>query len=109
MAHHVLDMADDDGRLAVSSEMTGALEALPERVDRIEQKLDALSVSVDQRFDLVDEHFAEQRRYTEFAFERLDQRITRLERTMIAGFDRLEAAIAGLVDQRARRRKPDTR
>lgn len=80
--------------------MVGTLEALPERVDNIERTLDALSVSVDHRFDqidrrfeLVDEHFAEQRRYTEFAYERLDQRIMRLKRAMLAGFDRLEAAV----------------
>ena len=115
-AHDVLDTTLDDGRLGVSADVAGTLDALPERVDNIERKLDALSVSVDRRFeqvdrrfDLVDEHFAEQRRYTEFAYERLDRRITRLEHTMIAGFDRLETAIAGLVDQRARRRKPDTR
>jgi hypothetical protein len=80
--------------------MGDTLDALPERVEIIERKLDALSVSVDRRFDqidqrfeLVDEHFAEQRQYTEFAYERLDQRIMRLERAMLAGFDRLEAAV----------------
>jgi hypothetical protein len=36
-----------------------------------EQKLDALSASVDKRFDAVDEAFVEQRQYTEFAFDKL--------------------------------------
>ena len=50
-------------------------EALPDRVDRIEQKLDSLAVSIDRRFDDVDRRFnevtdalVEQRQYTEFAF-----------------------------------------
>ena len=44
----------------------------------VEQKLDRLSASVDQRFDAVDQRFddvtaalAEQRQHTEFAFDRL--------------------------------------
>lgn len=96
--------------------MAETLEALPERVEIIERKLDALSASVDRRFeqvdrrfDQVDEHFAEQRRYTEFAYERLDQRLTRLERTMIAGFDRLETAIAAGTRRRRLRQQPKKR
>jgi len=84
--------------------MSANLDALPERVELIEQKLDALSVSadrrfeqidqrfeqvdrrfeqVDRRFDEVSEHFVEQREYIEFAFGTL-------ERRMVDGFDRLE-------------------
>jgi len=68
-------------------------EALPDRVDRIEQKLDSLAVSIDRRFEDVDRRFddvdkrfnevtdaiVEQRRYTEFAFERLDKRLTAMD------------------------------
>ena len=61
-------------------------EALPERVDRIEQKLDSLAASVDRRFDDVDRRFngvsdalVEQRRYTEFAFDRLDSKLTTVD------------------------------
>ena len=75
-------------------------EALPERVDRIEQKLDSLAVSIDRRFSDVDRRFSdvdrrfnevdkrfnevtdaivEQRQYTEFAFERLDKRLTAMD------------------------------
>jgi chaperonin cofactor prefoldin len=81
--------------------MVSNMDALPERVELIERKLDALSVSVDQRFNVVDErleainkrfdaadrrfdsfeasvieHFIEQRQYTEFAFERLEKRLS---------------------------------
>lgn len=55
---------------------------LTERVTRIEDKLDGLSRSVDERFDKADQRFekessdvaaqfAEQRRYSEFLFESL--------------------------------------
>ena len=82
-------------------------EALPDRVDRIEQKLDSLTTSIDRRFADVDRRFAdvdrrfdavdrrfddvdrrfndvtdalvEQRQYTEFAFERLDKRLTAMD------------------------------
>jgi hypothetical protein len=72
------------------------LDALPERVDVLERKLDALSVSVDrrfeevnqrfdevnQRFDEVREQFVEQRAYTEFAFDRLERGLARLDRKL---------------------------
>jgi hypothetical protein len=98
-ASPVLDPGDDDGRLPVSTKMTDNLEA-PDRVERIEQRLEGLAVSVDRRFDEVDKRFdevdkrfdgvnkgfadvseaiAEQRRYTEFAFERLDRRLTSMD------------------------------
>ena len=75
-------------------------EALPDRVDRIEQKLDSLAVSIDRRFDDVGRRFddvgrrfnevdrrfnevtdalVEQRQYTEFAFERLDKKVTSID------------------------------
>ena len=52
------------------------LDPLPERVETIERKLDALAVSVDRRFDEVSEAIAEQRRYTEFACGRLEEKMT---------------------------------
>ncbi len=64
---------------------------LERRVGRVEEKLDALSGSIESRFDTVDERFnasdlafVEQREYTEFAFDRL-----RTE--MLSGFDRMDA------------------
>lgn len=39
--------------------------------ESIEQKIDGLSVRVERGFASVDEGFADQRKYTEFAFEQL--------------------------------------
>jgi len=41
-------------------------------------------------FSAVDEHFAEQRAYIEFAFTRVDDRVTGLEQRMDRRFDRLD-------------------
>lgn len=86
LTRHAVCSTTDDGRLTVKSGMAENLESLPERVDVIERKLDALSLSVDTRFDAVDGHVAEQRRYIEFAYQRLEER-------MNAGFDRLDGGL----------------
>ena len=52
-------------------------------VTRIARQLNALSASVDKRFDETAEALAGQRRYTEFAFEQVTGEMRR-------GFDRLE-------------------
>ena len=71
---------------------------LPERQQIMEQKLDALAVSVDTRFEQVDARFAhvdrrfdevgaaiaEQRAYTEYVYEKLNQK-------MDAGFAKVDA------------------
>lgn len=89
--------------------MAEQLDAVPKRVDIIERKLDALSLSVDKRFEQVDKRFnevdkrfdevklqfVEQRQYTEFAYERLEQR-------MSAGFKRLERKLDQVIDDRPR-------
>jgi hypothetical protein len=72
--------------------MTDGLENLPYRVQAVEQKIDALSASVDARFDQVDVAIAEQRRHTEFAYERLDSK-------MDAGFARIDERF-GQIDGR---------
>jgi len=72
--------------------MATDLEGMPERVDRVEQKVDGLTASVDERFDAVDQAFLEQRQYTEFAFDQL-----RAE--MRAGFGQVDARF-GQVDAR---------
>jgi flagellar capping protein FliD len=87
-----------------------AENGLSERVERIEQKLD-------KQFTDVQEHFAEQRKYIEFAYDKLDkridgldtrmneglasldQRIDRLDRRMTDGFSGLDQRI-GRLDQR---------
>jgi hypothetical protein len=73
------------------SGMTTDLQGLPERVERVELKVDALTARIDaidasleRRFDAVDQSFTEHRQYTEFAFERLrtemNDRFGRLDR-----------------------------
>ena len=69
---------------------------LPERVDRVEQKLDFLSVSVITRFNDVSHALAEQRQYTEFAFGQLDRRIASLEAKFEGRFAGLDQRITGL-------------
>ena len=81
--------------------MTNGADNLPERVQAIEQKLDALASSVDRRFDQVDAAMVEQRAYTEFAYETLDSRMSTgfatLDRKMQAGFATLDRKMeAGL-------------
>ena len=73
-----------------------------ERVERIENKLDALSESVDQRFKEVDkqflevrEHFVGQRKYIEFAYDKLDKRMT-------DGFSRLQRKFDQVIDTPSR-------
>jgi hypothetical protein len=107
----------------MKSEMTNGLDALPERVDRMEQKLDALSSSVDRRFDDVTLQFVEQRQYTEFAFDRLrkemgdrfdlvatreqverldrkfDQQINGLDRKLDQQIDRLDRKLDQQIDR----------
>lgn len=61
------------------------------RVERVEGKLDALTASVDARFDAVDQGFVEQRQYTEFAFDTL-----RTE--MREGFSRIERKLDTFID-----------
>ena len=88
--------------------MTNGSGNLPERVQGIEQKLDALSAFVDARFEQVDRQFdqvdrrfddldaalLEQKAYTEFAYEKLDAKMdagfSRLDQKMDAGFSRLD-------------------
>ena len=86
--------------------MMDGLEDLPERVHAVEQKLDALGASVDQSF-------AEQRQYTEFAFGKLraqmDQRFDAVDERFDAvdkrfdavdvRFDRLERKIGWIIDR----------
>lgn len=97
-----------------------AENGLSERVERIENKLDGLSGSVGQRFREVDsqffevrEHFGEQRRYIEFAhdkldkrmtagFSRLDQRVDDLDKRTTEGFSRLERKLDQVIDSRSR-------
>ena len=69
---------------------------LPERVQVIEQKLDALAVSVDSRFEQVSAAIAEQRAYTEYVYERLDQKMDAGFANVEEGFARVDGRFARL-------------
>ena len=72
-------------------------EAMANRVEQLEKKVDDLAVSVDRRFDAVDAAFVEQRQYTEFAFEKLGAMFGKLETKMDARFDRLERTLGQFI------------
>jgi predicted nucleic acid-binding Zn-ribbon protein len=80
--------------------MTNGADNLRERVQAIEQKLDALASSVDRRFDQVDAAMVEQRAYSQFAYETLDSRMSTgfatLDRKTEVGFARVDGRIARL-------------
>jgi archaellum component FlaC len=69
--------------------MADRLDDLEERVQVLETRMDQVPATIDQRFDAVDAAIAEQRQYTEFAFDKL-------ERSMIARFDGVDAEFAGI-------------
>jgi hypothetical protein len=61
------------------------------RVERVEGKLDALSTSVDERFDRVDAALVEQRQYAEFGYLQLE---AKLGARMDAGFAQVDVRFA---------------
>ena len=82
-------------------------EAMVERIERIEKKLDDLAASIDRRFDAVGAEFdavagafVEQRQYTEFAFSRLeakmDGRFASVETRMDTGFAQVDSRFSTL-------------
>ena len=88
--------------------------------ETVEQKLDKLSASVDQRFEAVDRRFdavdrqfddvraalAEQRQYTEFPFDRLGDRLGSEMRDGFKGvegrFNRLERKLDQFIDTQSK-------
>lgn len=82
------------------------VESVERTVDSLESKVDLLASTVDERFAEVAEAFVEQRRYTDFAFERLDAsmtsldgRMATLETAMHSGFARLDRKLDQLIDR----------
>ena len=53
--------------------MGDRIDDLAERVQVVEEKMDQVPAMIDQRFDAVDAAIAEQRQFTEFAFEKLER------------------------------------
>jgi len=74
-------------------------EAMADRIDRLEERIQVVEVKVDHLatamvagFQAVDDALREQREYTEFAFARLEQK-------MDAGFAKMDARFAGIDDR----------
>jgi DNA anti-recombination protein RmuC len=76
--------------LAVGT-MVDSLEAMIERIERLEKKVDDLVTSIVRRFDAVDEAFVEQRQYTEFAFSKLEAKIDARFDQVDSRFDRIDS------------------
>jgi hypothetical protein len=105
-AHFVLSKTavsqPDDGRLAERSAAM-SIEEGGSGTETVEQKVDKLSASVDHRFDAVDRQFddvraalAEQRQYTEFAFDRLASEMRAGFKGVESRFDGLDSRFGGL-------------
>ena len=83
--------------------------SIDQRFDSIDQRftsIDQRFTSIDQRFDSIDrrfeevtESFVEQRRYTDFAFDRLNASLSTLEAKMDSGFARLDRKLDQLIDR----------
>jgi hypothetical protein len=77
---------------------------VPETLDTLAQKITALSKSTDKRFDEVSEAFVEQRKYTEFAFERLRSEMNGGFNRLDKKLDRALSALTRTLAPRRRRR-----
>jgi len=55
------------------------VDGVLERLTSVERKVESLAATMDRRFDEVAEALGEQRRYTDFAYERLNGKISRLD------------------------------
>ena len=92
--------------------MAETLETIAERITALSASNDARFYAMDKRFDAVDKEFvsvskaiAEQRAYTEFAFEKLRQELTT---QMNGGFSKLDGKadrVLELLTARPRRRR----
>jgi hypothetical protein len=78
-------------------------EGIGEKLEAIDRKLDALSASVDLRFDEVTVSLVEQREYTEFAFNRLRSEMTAGFAGVNANLGRLERKLDQVLDRVAGR------
>ena len=77
--------------------------------ETVEQKLDKLSASVDHRFDAVDRQFddvraalAEQRQYTEFAFDRVASEMRDGFKGVEGRFNKLERKLDQFIDTQSK-------
>ena len=75
---------------AVSAEVSAKFAHVDERFAQVDERFEKLREELDERFREVQEHVVEQREYVEFAYERLDRR-------MSDGFSRLEQKIDRII------------
>jgi len=85
--------------------MVERIDGVIERLASVESKRDSLATTMDQRFDEVAEALGDQNGYTDFAYERLDGKVSRLddrmstlETEMHAGFARMDRKLDQLID-----------
>ena len=83
-------------------QMDERFKQMDERFQQVDQRFEKLEGNLEQRFRDVQEHFVEQRKYVEFAYERLDRRMT-------DGFSRLETKINLIIRAQARPKTAPTR
>lgn len=95
-------MADEKPMPETLDTIAEKVTALSHAVDGRLAQVDARFADVDKRFDEVSEAFVEQRKYTEFAFERL-----RTE--MNGGFNRLDRKLDRVLDTLKRTPAPRRR
>ena len=60
------------------------VDGVIERLTSVETKVDSLAATMDRRFDEVAAGLGEQRRYTDFAYERLDEKISQMDGRLTA-------------------------
>ena len=76
---------------SISVQVVALSASVDARFEQVDKRFDKLEKRVEDGFAAADEHFAEQRAYTEFAF-------TRLEQTMNARFDRVERKLDQFIE-----------
>jgi hypothetical protein len=88
------------------SRMAERVDDVLERLVSVGSKVDLLASTAEERFAEVADAFVEQRRYTDFAYERLDASITKLdvrmttfEAQMRSGFARMDRKLDQLIDR----------
>ena len=86
------------------------VDGVLERLTSVERKVDSLAATMDRRFDEVAEALGEQRHYADFAYERLDakisqidgrlteidERVVRLDGKVDSGFERMDQRFSRL-------------
>ena len=87
---------------AVNERFATLSTSVDERFDAVStsvnERFATLSISVDERFDAVDVALVEQRQYTEFAFDRVNDEMRNGFSGVDSRFDRLERKLEQFID-----------